>query len=313
MRHGQIPMSSLPLHHGPGSKKALRILFQHLAETDRPVHVSTAITNSLETALRRSRGLHSEGALSLTDIFVSLARLFDPYRLGCSSKIFKQMESFFLIHSEEILTGHNNLAIGFQFIASLDYMSFNGRARPWDMTPVLACLVRAWDQMGVRPSSTRGLPPLSSNSKRILKELALQSDHKRRRRHLIPSPLACPCPCNVQCRPALSHRPHSHHGDFRPSAAIVPGQAFCPKDLLQFCLDYPELIDIRLPGSGSMYEGGLMGDGMSIPGGEEAIFLEAGDPYGFFDMGMYVDADEHLGLLWPEQGFVPRHERPRLN
>ena len=308
MRYGHLPMSSLAFRRSPGSKKALRILFEYLAEADRPVHVSTAITNSLEAAFRRSRGLHIEGGLSMRDIFVSLAELFDPRLLGCNNKIFKQMESFFLTHSAEILTGYN-ITVGLHFIALLDYMSYNGRIRPWDMTPVLACLVRAWDQMGVRPSSTQHLPPLTPTSKRILKELALQSDAKRRRRLQISSQLACPC--NIGARPALSHRPHSHHGDFRPSA-VVPGQAFHPEDLLQFCLNYPELIDIRIPGSGLACPNGFMEDEMSMCCGEEALFLEASDPYGFCEAGMYSDPEEHLGLPWLESPFVPRHARPRL-
>ena len=308
MRYGHMPMSALALPHCPGSKKALRILFNHLSEADRSVHISTAITNSLEAALRRSRGLHTESPLSLTDIFVSLAELLSPRVLGCNNKIFKQMESFFLTHSEEILTGYN-ITIGLLFIALLDGMSFNGQTRPWDMTPVLACLVRGWDRLGVRPSSTRHLPPLSSTSKRILKELALQSDNKRRRRHQIPSQLACPC--NIGGRPALTHRPHSHHGDFRPSA-VVPAQAFHPENLLQFCLNYPELVDIRIPGSGFSYGGGVMEDEMSMSGGEEVIFLEAGDPYEMLECGMYPDPNEHLGLPWLEPPFAAHRDRPRL-
>lgn len=318
-RYGHMPMASLALRHSPGSKRALLILFRYLSEVDGPVHVSTAIANGLETALRRSRTPHTEAALSLTHIFISLAELFDPRALGCNSKIFNQMESFFLTHSEEILTNYN-ITIGFQFIALLDRMSFNSRTRPWDMTPVLACLVRAWDHMGIRPSTARHLPPLSSTSKRILKELALQANHARRRhRHQISSQLlACSCD-NIRGRPALTHRPHSHHGDFRPSAATVPGQAFHPEDLLQFCLDYPELVDIRIPESGIRFphnDGfGLLEDEMSMRGGEKVIFLEEGDPYGVLEPGMYEypDPDEHLGLPWLEPSFVPhRGRRPRL-
>ncbi|KAL8795936.1 MAG: hypothetical protein Q9195_001680 [Heterodermia aff. obscurata] len=287
MRYGHLPMSTLLLPHGPGAKKALKIIFHHLCEADSLPHVSTAITNGLETALHRSCGLPMPGALSLADVFIPLAQLFHPRVFGCSSNIFKQMESFFLIHSEEILTGHN-ITLGFHFIALLDYMSLNGRSRPWDMTPVLACLVRAWDRIGARP---RHLPPLSSTSKRILKELALQS---RRRRQHIP-----PCPC-IGGRPALTHRPHSHHGDFRPSA-VVPGKAFRTEDLLQFCIEYPELIDCHLPG----YKNGGLEDEMSLSGGGEIILVEAGNPHGFWGEGMYADLAENP---WLEPGFV----RPRL-
>ena len=314
-----MPMSSLALRHSPGSKRALGILFHHLSEADGPVHVSTVIANGLEAALRRSRTPHTEAALSLTHTFISLAEMFDPRELGCNGKIFNQMESFFLTHSEEILTNYN-ITVGFQFIALLDRMSFNSRTRPWDMTPVLACLVRAWEHMGIRPPSTRHLPPLSSTSKRILKELAMQADHKRRRhRHQISSQLLA-CPCDIRGRPALTHRPHSHHGDFRPSAATVSGQAFRPEDLLQFCLDYPELVDIRIQGSSRHRfphdDGfGLLEDEMSMHGGEEVILLEAGDPYGILEPGMYEypDPEEYLGLPWLEPAFVPhRGRRPRL-
>lgn len=288
MRNGYLPMSHLISHPGPAEKHALRMLYQYMSEVDRQGQVSAAITNGLEATFEKSHSLHGHDGFALTETFLALGELLDPHNFGCSQKIFKQMESFFLTHSEDILNGHDGTD-GLVYISVLDRMSYNGRKRPWDMSPVLACLVREWDHNGVLPPpASRHLPPFSPKSKTILKALALQTIEKRRRRQR--KPVHPPCHHHHHSRPPLTRRAHSHHGDFRPRSpsVVVPGDAVHPDAFLEFCANYPERVDLHLP------SGRCLEDDLDMHARRDDIFLDTCRSHPLLEPPLYSDPEDYL-------------------
>lgn len=301
MFYGSLPLSSPVPQLNSGEEKALKLLYEYLSEVGSQSRVSAAITNGLEAVFDGSHSRHSDGPLAARATFASLGNLLHPRNFGCGSKLFKQMEGFFLKHSEEIFAAHDGLF----YISVLDGLSLIGKC---DMAPTLACLVRNLEITGVLTRDSRRLESLSRKSHIILESLIAQSDSKAHRQHRS----AMESHHLRRKRPRFPHRPHSHQGFFPPSPRSDPGNVLYLQDVRDLCLRTLEMFD-RQPAP----------PGLDFPYGpygyEEDFMVDA--PYMYGGGGSPPDAYHSQLMLEPElypefdgySGF-PSHEphwRPR--
>lgn len=210
--------------------KALKLLVEYLSEVDHFGLASAAITNGLETIFEKSRGTLGRKYPPDTATFAALGQILSPSAFGCSMRIFKQMESFFLRHSEELLaSGEGSL-----YIEILDELSLNGKRHQWDMSPALSCLAR-W--------GPRIPPRLSPKSREIFS--ILQSQSRVRLNHPHRGALA------HRRRPPMLRRPHSHHVGFPPlPSRPMSGSQLCRHELLDLWKNCPEKIVVDPLGPG---------------------------------------------------------------
>ena len=222
--------------------KALKILLEYLSEVDHCDLASAAITNGLEAIFEKTRGPLRRGSPFDMATFVALGKTLSPSVLGCSLRIFKQMESFFLRRSEDLFASGEGLLC----IQILDELSLNGRTverGQWDMLPALSCLVQKWDTIRDSRFGSRNLPPLTRKSREIFEILRMQS----RDRYSHPHRIALP----HRHRPPMLHRPHSHHGGFAPlPSRPKSGTEMCRHELLDLWKNCPETIIVDPLGSG---------------------------------------------------------------
>ena len=223
--------------------KALGLLGRYLQEIDGSVTVSAAISNGLEEIWRASPFWGGNGQHSTADVFVSLATMFDPKYFGCNVKIFKEMESFFLRHSSEILQGMSRHPRA--YITGLDRMSYN-KPTVMNMTPSLASLLQESDADPDDLLSPRGVFKLSRKSRRILSTLRKQSDRSSRSCELAPR-------LNPHLGIAHNRSPPLHRQGpccrdlQRYQAAPVRGDKMHPLELQNYCLHAPHQVTIHGP------------------------------------------------------------------
>ena len=299
---GHLPFSDLVSQLNPGVEKALNLLYEYLSEVGGKDQVSAAITNGLDTLFAGSYSRH--GSLATQDTFASLGSLLHPRNFGCGPKLFKQMEGFFIKHSEELFAVYD----GLPYISVLDDLSLNGKC---DMAPALACLVRSLEIRGVFIPGDRRLRSLSRKSYQILMTLFAQSQAKARRHHrsaLEPHHMR-------QDRPRLQHRPHSHQGFFPSSPRSGPGNVLSLEEVRDICLDTLQTLDrqrfppgLEFPHEPYGYEEDFMLDAPYMYGGGRS-FSDPYHPHLMLDNEICHDLEEDLGIPFHEAHYRPRHGR----
>ena len=302
LRRRILPLSALVPHRKTCEAHALRILFRYLLEIDDFAPVSAAITNGLDELFEETGSRHIDGPCFATEVFVALGLLFDPWGFGCSQKMFKQMEAFFLKHSEELFAARN----AFRYIVTIDLMSLNGIRTQWDTAPVLSCVIREWEGNGRPHLNRQVLPELSQKSRHIIIVLANQAKDKMYRRlqradqhgglHL--------------CRPQLGRRSYSDHGSYEPpSRTLVHGTSMHPDSLVDFCLRFPEKVYI-LPDHTRYAE--PLGYSPSVSGSDLPGEYDGTDFGGFFPPALLEAPvynpilERYMGSPYPNSALIRR-------
>lgn len=302
--YGSLPLSDLVPQLNSRDEKALDLLYEYLSEVGGRDRVSAALTNGLEALFAGSYSRHSNGSLVTQETFASLGKLLHPRTFGCGPKLFKQMEGFFLKHSQELFAAHDGLF----YIFVLDDLSLNGKC---DMAPALACLVRSIEIGGVLIPDHRRLESLSRKSHKIMVSLMAQSNAKARRQHRSALELH-----HMRLdRPRLQRRPHSHQGFFPSSPRSDPGNVLYLEDVRDLCLRTLETLDRQLAPPGLEfphepygYEEDLMLDAPYMYGGEGS-YLDPYHPHLMLEPDICHDLEEDLGFPYRDPPWRPRHGR----
>ena len=208
----------------PIDQAAIGLLTRYLKEVDRSsTAVSTAISEGLEKLWKNSPHLGGNGRYSTTVIFQSLATVFDKKYCGCNTKMFREMESFFLRHALEITQGMPQAL--FTYIEGLDRMSLN-KPQVMSMVPVLASLVQ-----------NLGLANMHSWSRAA--DLSCISQH-----HLL-TLISQFRTGKIAHRPMSARQICSYPSLRSQTGPPIPGSAIDRRDLIELCLHEPQRITVQ--------------------------------------------------------------------